>query len=434
MSYFEQVEKHTSTFGARLKTFARWLESLPLVTVVQAEFGDPLTEEELSRVNERLGFELDERFVDYFRECNGWALRWVESEETPEEKTELEKMFYTEVREGILTYYGKFLMPGLDVLFCENTGTGDTMEAITRGTREMMIDPKLDGPVEFPGCTSEATLRNHSYSIGAYGRIPGGNYRRGGGEQGFEEDIFLYASPENRDPIAYLVTDYQKNLTPGRPMLARTFFDLGLAFLGSSELLDWFAKGSDGGALLDLDTSKLPLLFFNDQDTEHGRNQFSRQYLSALGKQANVGRYSSVDAEFPDETMEIRTGDMTTTRSFPYSAPFESSKGHKSKEFVTRIRDLGIFEHEELVKDFIQVRFLFGGESLETCEAMLLVGSYHPEEEGFSMAFADLVYGEDFPRDALKRVLALCDEFDLKPEWRGRRRPDDGFLYSTLTG
>ncbi len=49
-------------FRSRLEAFVQVLHSLPATRMVELDIQPPRTEDEIARVHERLGFELDDRF------------------------------------------------------------------------------------------------------------------------------------------------------------------------------------------------------------------------------------------------------------------------------------------------------------------------------------------------------------------------------------
>ena len=61
----------------RIDAMLAAIEASKSTTLRQCEVGAPATDAEIAEVHEAIGFELDSRFLDFFRAANGLRLIWV---------------------------------------------------------------------------------------------------------------------------------------------------------------------------------------------------------------------------------------------------------------------------------------------------------------------------------------------------------------------
>ena len=69
MTFRDQLAYHVAAFRTRCE-------------ILEDQINPPITDEEIARVHARLGFELADAFLDYFRAANGWKIRWKALDET----------------------------------------------------------------------------------------------------------------------------------------------------------------------------------------------------------------------------------------------------------------------------------------------------------------------------------------------------------------
>lgn len=356
------------SFRARLESKISWLRSIPHIYIVEARLNPPLQETQLMQRQRELGFELDERFLNYFRECNGWSLQWLYSESPPSDpQAELERLI--EANEH--WKYGRFTVASL------LTRAGE------HGREPQILD--TEHTLRFLGGIEDRHLRQNSYEIQAYGSLPKPNQR-----MTQYNDIQLYTSAAHPDPICYISTDYYADLSNFRPMRARSFFELGLAFLGNAELLDWFeSKGYDGDhELVELEQETLSAALFRcDYDLISERSQPSMYYLRALGRRAKLNRYADSDPTLPE---------LPTVH--PYRAIIEGNGKVTTGGLLEALRKLALFEEEQEDPSItgIRLRCDVTGPQLEQCSAYLRAYGYNKPcgPTGYELEALSLCYEE----------------------------------------
>lgn len=315
------------SFRSRLESKIRWLRSVPNIHIVEARLDPPLPEATITQLHARLGFALDERYLAYFRECGGWSLRWLYAETPPADlEAELDRL----VTAKEVWNFGRFTVEGPLVAGAANRDP------------QVVGDPRT---LKFLGGITDEALRRSSYPITAYGSIPDADRRTPP-----YNDLLIHASATSPDPICYVSTDHYADLTNFRPMRARSLFELGLAFLGGAELLDWFeAKGFDGDhALVELPDAELPAALFRcDHDRIRERASASATYLKALGKRAGVTRYRDASEALPELPVV-----------HPHRARYQGDGALKTGALLTALRELAIFDGEHAAPEVQGLRLV----------------------------------------------------------------------------
>lgn len=81
--YGEEIEAWD--LGARVDALVAALEESEGAEIILLKRGDPVSDAEVAEVHERIGFELDPRFLEFFRVCNGLLLLWSYKTEKTDE-------------------------------------------------------------------------------------------------------------------------------------------------------------------------------------------------------------------------------------------------------------------------------------------------------------------------------------------------------------
>lgn len=198
------------TWKQSVHTLVRALGENPRVALFDAHIGEPAADAEIALVHQRLGFELDPRFLDYFRQCNGLRLRWIELMGPP--PSELTGAFFDHHRSGLNC--GSINIPSLAALF--------PLQMDYRFNRrdDFIVD---EHRLPILGGFCEATLRDRLRPFDDYLQSPS--------DSSFH-NVALIADARYPDPICILTEDYSAALSDCSPMRARTYLDFVVASCG----------------------------------------------------------------------------------------------------------------------------------------------------------------------------------------------------------
>lgn len=182
----------------------------PSVALFDVQVGEPATASEIALVHQRLGYELDSRFLDYFRQCNGLRLRWIEAiGDRPEDLT---SAFFENHQAGLSC--GSINIPPLAALFPA------TMDY--RFNREDDFAPNQEREPILGGFC-EGALRSSLRPLD--------DYLQSRSDSSFY-NIGLVADARYPDPVCILTTDYSAALSDCAPMRARAYLDFIVASCG----------------------------------------------------------------------------------------------------------------------------------------------------------------------------------------------------------
>lgn len=188
----------------------RALTENPCVALFDARIGEPAEEAEIALVHERLGYELDPRFLDYFRQCNGLRLRWIEPLGDP--PNDLAGAFFENHRDGMNC--GSINIPPLAELFPK------TMDYRFNRQDDFVSDERR---VPILGGWCEGTLRDRLRPLDDYLQSPN--------DSSFH-NVALVADARYPDPVCILTEDYSAALSDCSPMRARAYLDFVVASCG----------------------------------------------------------------------------------------------------------------------------------------------------------------------------------------------------------
>lgn len=188
----------------------RALKENPSVALFDLQVGEPVEEAEIALVHQRLGYELDSRFLDYFRQCNGLRLRWIEPLGDPPD--DLTSAFFENHQSGMSC--GSINIPRLAALFPQ------TMDY--RFNRQDDFVPN-ERRVPILGGYCEETLRSRLRPLDDYLQSPS--------DSSFY-NVALVADARFPDPVCILTQDYAAALSDCSPMLARGYLDFVVASCG----------------------------------------------------------------------------------------------------------------------------------------------------------------------------------------------------------
>lgn len=191
-------------------TLVRALRESPRVALFDVRIGEPAEEAEITRVHQRLGYELDQRFLAAFRECNGLRLRWVESFGDP--PADLTGAFYENHRSGMSC--GSINIPPLAELFPQQMD-------YRFNRRDDFVPDERRVPILGGWC--EGTLRDRLRPLD--------DYLQSADDSSFHS-VALVADARYPDPVCILLTDYGAALADCSPMRARGYLDFVVASCG----------------------------------------------------------------------------------------------------------------------------------------------------------------------------------------------------------
>ncbi len=201
----------TWNWQERIDSMMDALNASETTLVRQAERGAPATEEEIAEVHAKIGFELDPRFLEFFRVCNGLKVIWVAS--YFEKREEPIEHFFSQMEMGM---GGRINVPSLREIFIDGPG--------------YLFGPDTTGPQENTvrclGGWDEHALRTSLREIDDYLQTPDdSSYTLPG----------LVLSERYPDPPVIMTSDYAACLEDNHPMLARDYLAMVVATLGDAD-------------------------------------------------------------------------------------------------------------------------------------------------------------------------------------------------------
>ncbi len=227
-------------FATRLRALAHRLQADSEHVVLDFEINPSIDESIVDEVVERIGFKLDDRFLDYFRSCNGARLAWASRSVLGEAST----------REAQLEAFDEAAGRAYDV-GVEHVGS------IEISPLETLVDGDLLGDTfgisgEEPGAYIEPTLGGmDSHELRCALRWLDREYLRDDlGSSNNQTALVLH--PRFPDPVVIFAQDYAAGLSSGHPMLARHYLELMLAAGGglSNRRRFYRLEGSEGNHAL----------------------------------------------------------------------------------------------------------------------------------------------------------------------------------------
>ncbi|QED29890.1 SMI1/KNR4 family protein [Microvenator marinus] len=201
------VESRPWDFKERIDAMMAALEACDSTLVRVAEIGEPVSQQEIDEVHAKIGYELDPRFLDFFRAANGIRVIWVTS--------------YFDQHDDPIDHYhaqvemntcGRINVPRLSELF-EQPGylfgwdycqPKEHTQPCLGGWDEFALRSALRNIDDF-----EQTNNDSSYRL-----------------------LGLVQSERYPDPPVLLTDDYAAALSDGHPMLARDYLAFVIATLG----------------------------------------------------------------------------------------------------------------------------------------------------------------------------------------------------------
>lgn len=198
------------SWGDDVRALADEVTTNPRCAAFDVEVGAPADDAEVELVHRRLGFELDPRFLAYFRACNGLKLRWVQP--LGDEERGDPGAFLRHVDDRMDC--GSIRVPPLRELFPE------AMDH--RFNRRDDYTPNAE-TTPFLGGWCVGALRNALRPLDDYLWRPG--------DASFY-NVALVADARSPDPVCVLTEDYAAALGEHRPMRARAYLDLVVATCG----------------------------------------------------------------------------------------------------------------------------------------------------------------------------------------------------------
>lgn len=342
-------------FRSRLEAFVQVLRSLPTTRILELDIAPSVTEDEIRQVHERLGFELDERFLDYFRMANGWTIRWIDSHLEPTDpEARLLEMQETGGNYGVFRVapLGTLFMQGPDPFFGE--GSADFVP----GTL---------------GALDDATIRRHLRVLGTPCDIRPDYYTF----------VALFASPEFRDPVCLLGDDHGATFYDHRPVRARTFFECMLTTLGAEPREPFLAKeGSGDHGIMEIDADEFPNEPALRHDTDQSRKSYASDTLSYLYTQAGL--------PYQVHERPVRFHEETFAAKPRLTVP----------KVAEALKALGLFDVVEEENNYASLRAGTFGPNFRDCEySVVLAPPYGKKSPDVKLTFRDSA-----PREALENI------------------------------
>lgn len=201
------VETRPWNFKERIDAMMAALEACDSTLVRVAEIGEPVSQQEIDEVQAKIGYELDPRFLDFFRAANGMRLIWVTS--YFDQHDDPIEHYHSQVE---MNTCGRINVPSLAELF----------EPVQYLFGEDFCGPK-EHSLPCLGGWDEFELRSALRNIDDFEQRPDdSSYRLLG----------LVESARYPDPPVLLTEDYVAALADGHPMLARDYLAFVIATLG----------------------------------------------------------------------------------------------------------------------------------------------------------------------------------------------------------
>ncbi len=190
----------------------------------QREVGAPATDAEIAEVHEAIGFELDPKFLGFFRAANGLRVIWVTSYFDKHEDPAAHFHSQTEMHVA-----GRINVPSLRELFIDGPG--------------YLFGPDFCGPKEYSerclGGWDQHALRTALRNIDDFDQRPNDSsyYLLG-----------LVQSERYPDPPILMTNDYAAALSDNHPMLASDYLAFVIATMGRSHSrMERFKSRGAGG-------------------------------------------------------------------------------------------------------------------------------------------------------------------------------------------
>lgn len=192
-------------FEQRIDQLEAALTEAEWVHLLEFQRGEPITQAQIDQVQEAIGFELEPRFLAFYRVCNGLSVRWVSR--APEEDNAADAYFNQ--RQGTA---GSIQIEPLGMM----TSYGDLGQD--------MSTPD-DYHVRLLGGWDEYVFRGHLKEIDHYldNNIETAYYKPG-----------MVVHPKFPDPPVIMTDDYLAAISDRHPMLARHYVQMVIATLGVS--------------------------------------------------------------------------------------------------------------------------------------------------------------------------------------------------------
>lgn len=199
------------SWGDEVRALVGALRANTWVKAFDVHVGAPADEAEIAAVHGRLGYELDARFLAYFRACNGVRLRWI-CPLPGDEDQDAAAVFFRHVAAGLDC--GSINIPPLGALFPE------TMDH-RFGRTDAFTPNEQTTPILGGWC--EGTLRDRLRPLDDYLQRP---------DDSSFYNVALVADRRHADPVCILTSDYAAALSDHRPIRARAYLDLVVATCG----------------------------------------------------------------------------------------------------------------------------------------------------------------------------------------------------------
>lgn len=324
-----------------------------------------VSDDEIARVHDALGFELAPEFLAYFKATNGWTIKWVNKAELNEEEA---LKAYQSGSAGKREIH----VPTLEELFSNRL-------AYLIGDGDANYTSKILG-----GKFNDKELRENLYVI----TDPGEDYFK---------FVTLFAHKTIPNPVCLVADDHGAALGDYRPVRATTFFEFQYAYLGVDNFIYsnvFEAKGFDGDhPIIDIPSSEFTLDAWHPGDPNEARVDRASDMLSYLRTTAGYDMSNRTDAR--------------TDKPTPYYyKSFEPKSRSKLAKLVPLIQDLNAFDTYTDEKTAAQFET---GEFRSSHSASLRLSPPY----GKKSPAAHLYYGAEFPKESIDMVVKTLLDFGM---------------------
>ena len=356
-------------FLERLNNFADEIKNDEKSSIAEFCVNDGVTEDEIADVERRLGFKLDERFLAYFRETNGWTLRWVQAAQLNE--SDAMKLLQTGK-----AYCGDLHVPTLADIFSDESQT-------SIGKGDSSYDLKILG-----GKFNDETLRDRLYHLEEM-------------DADFYNFVTILADADDPNPICLLAHDHGADLTNYRPMRAVTYFEFQMAYLGNKDRIagSFEAKGYDGDhPIIDLQPAAFPPFPYYPSGDNYTQVALFWEFET----------YLRTKAEY-----DLKGDDPVTVRpSIHYERTFAPKSRSKMDKAIDAVVSLGIFDEPVIEDGQALFKFEEFGPNFKDSVAVLRIAPpYGKKSPG-----AYLFFREEFPERHLEQVTQALLDFGMPPK------------------
>lgn len=194
----------TNNYLSRFQQLGDWLQAQSIVKVLVFKTYNPVSEEEISQVEEKIGTKLDNHFLAYFRESNGYELRYKFQRPNSESEEDEE--------------VAAFKIPSLKEIF-------DSPISNHSSPGEYQV--------KILGGRDDHDLRKHMYAFDKY-------------DEWRDEQMYYGFYYVVKDNVLLLSNDYEACITDAHPITVPSYMELSLAMAALVKRRRMLERGAEG--------------------------------------------------------------------------------------------------------------------------------------------------------------------------------------------